>query len=109
MEPDRSYEIFRKELDNTTVVVESVKGIDQAQRRVEELNRTEPGEHFIFDPVHVSIVEPDRRRNTAFPIVLLRADARTRQRAGGFKTSRRTSSRRVTPRLPQTTGYTFSS
>ena len=58
METNRSYEIFRKELDNTTVVVESVKGIDQAQRRVEELNRSEPGEHLIFDPVHVSVVEP---------------------------------------------------
>ena len=59
MKTDGSYEIFKKELDNTTVLIEAVKGIDQAQRRVEELNRSESGEqHFIFDPIELLVVEP---------------------------------------------------
>jgi hypothetical protein len=58
MSADGSYEIFRKERDNTTVLVEAVKGIEDAQKRVEQLNETGQAEHFIFDPASGSVVEP---------------------------------------------------
>ena len=62
---ETSYEIFRKEADNTTVAVESVKGIEQAQKRVNELNDAGLGEHFIFDPIKATVVEPNLAEPTA--------------------------------------------
>ncbi|MGA7062120.1 MAG: hypothetical protein WBY69_12990 [Candidatus Acidiferrales bacterium] len=57
MSDDASYEIFKKELDNTTLRIESVKGMEQAQMRIVELSRTGAGEYFIFDPAKASVVE----------------------------------------------------
>jgi hypothetical protein len=36
VEEGATYEIFKKELDNTTLRVESVKGIDEAQKALEK-------------------------------------------------------------------------
>jgi len=60
MSRDGSYEIFKKERDNTTVLVEAVKGIEEAQKRVQELNQTGQGEHFVFDPENGMVVEPSQ-------------------------------------------------
>jgi hypothetical protein len=60
MTADDSYEIFRKELDNTTELVEAVKGFEQAQKRVSELNEGGLGEHFLFDPFRLAVVEPSK-------------------------------------------------
>lgn len=55
---DASYEIFKKQADNTTVMVEAVKGIDQARRRVTELNAQGANEYFVFDPLKAATIEP---------------------------------------------------
>jgi hypothetical protein len=70
MEAEASYEIFRKESDNTTVLVEAVKGIDQAQKRVNQLNQMGSGEHFIFDPVQASVIEPSEPGISKDPFAL---------------------------------------
>jgi hypothetical protein len=58
MSTDGSYEIFRKGRDNTTVLVEAVKGIEEAKKRVEQLNESARAEHYVFDPATGSVVEP---------------------------------------------------
>lgn len=60
METEATYQIFRKEPDNTTVLVEAVKGIEHAEERVGELNRCGPWEHYIFDPVKAAVIESSR-------------------------------------------------
>jgi hypothetical protein len=55
---EATYEIFRKEADNSTVLIEAVKGIDDAQKRVNELNRDGSSEYFIFDAVNAYVIEP---------------------------------------------------
>jgi hypothetical protein len=40
MDTDRSYEIFKKERDNTTVLVEAVKGLEEAEKRIRQLNES---------------------------------------------------------------------
>ena len=37
LDSDRTYQIFKREADNTTVCIETVKGIQEARRRVEAL------------------------------------------------------------------------
>ena len=58
MQSDGSYEIFKKAGDNTTVMIEVVKGIEEARKRVDELNGTGAAEYFIVDPDHASAVDP---------------------------------------------------
>ena len=58
MDNDASYEIFKKQADNTTVLVEAVKGIDEARHRVAELNAQGGNEYFIFDPLKAAAIEP---------------------------------------------------
>ena len=59
MESDASYKIFRKEADNTTVLFEAVKGLDEAQRRIQELNGPGLEEYFIYDPEKANVIEPE--------------------------------------------------
>jgi hypothetical protein len=65
-----TYDIFRKELDNTTLLIESVKGIDEARRRVSELSEEDACEYFIFDPVKARVVEPADPKVTKDPFKL---------------------------------------
>jgi len=58
MERNDTYEIFKKAADNTTVMIEAVKGIEEARKRVDELNGTGPAEYFIVDPDQASAVDP---------------------------------------------------
>lgn len=67
MSTDESYEVFKKERDNTTVLVEAVKGIEEAKKRVQQLNEAEQAEHFIFDPAIGSVVEPSQPSITRGP------------------------------------------
>ena len=57
MQKDASYQILKKQSDNTTVVVEALKGIEQAQKRIEQLNEDGSDEHFIFDPINACVVD----------------------------------------------------
>ncbi|MGH9572490.1 MAG: hypothetical protein ACRD40_03030 [Candidatus Acidiferrales bacterium] len=59
MDAEPSYEIFKKQADNTTVMVEAVKGIEEAQKRIKELNSESVSEeYFVFDPSKASVIEP---------------------------------------------------
>jgi hypothetical protein len=57
MADEKSYEIFRKELDNTTVRVECVKGLEEAQRSLKKAERDAPGEYYIFDPLAAKVID----------------------------------------------------
>jgi hypothetical protein len=65
---ETSYEIFKKRSDNSTVLVEAVKGIEEAQRRVIELNNEGRDEHFIFDSVKASVIEPSEPTQVIDPL-----------------------------------------
>lgn len=58
MDTEMTYEIFKKHADNTTVRFEAVKGIEEAQKRVTELNAQGGDEYFVFDPLKASVIEP---------------------------------------------------
>jgi predicted xylose isomerase-like sugar epimerase len=58
VESETTYEIFKKQADNTTVLVEAVKGIEEAQKRVKELTGQGTDEYFVFDPVKANVIEP---------------------------------------------------
>jgi hypothetical protein len=58
VETEATYEIFKKQADNTTVRVEAVKGIEEAQKRVVELNSQGRDEYYVFDPLKASVIEP---------------------------------------------------
>lgn len=59
VETEQTYEIFKKQADNTTVRVEAVKGIEEAQKRVGELNAESASEeYFVFDPSQAAVIEP---------------------------------------------------
>jgi hypothetical protein len=59
VDAELSYEIFKKHADNTTVLVEAVKGIEEAQKRIKELNSESTSEeYFVFDPLKASVIEP---------------------------------------------------
>jgi hypothetical protein len=55
---ERSYEIFKREPDNTTVRLEAVKGIEEAQKRLAELKREGIDQYFIFDPLQARVIDP---------------------------------------------------
>jgi hypothetical protein len=58
MEAQVTYEIVKKSTDNSTTVVEAVKGLEMAEKRMNQLNAEGPDEYFIFDPEKASVVEP---------------------------------------------------
>lgn len=58
VDTETTYEIFKKHSDNTTVRFEAVKGIEEAQKRVTELNSQGADEYFVFDPLKASVIEP---------------------------------------------------
>jgi hypothetical protein len=69
IDSDRSYQIFKREADNTTVCVEVVKGIQEARKRVEEARATSPGnEHFIYDPLSEKAIDPVDPSTTVDPL-----------------------------------------
>ena len=70
MSIDGSYEIFKKESDNTTVLIEAVKGIEEAKKRVQQLNQTEQAEYFIFDSATGQVVEPSQPGVSKDPFAL---------------------------------------
>lgn len=60
MESEATYEIFKKATDNTTVLIEVVKGIDEAKKRIDELNGAGPAEYFIVHPDKANGVDPQK-------------------------------------------------
>ena len=66
---DRTYQIFKREADNTTVCIEVVKGLQEARNRIEKARVREPGsELFIFDPLTEKTIEPSAPASTPDPL-----------------------------------------
>jgi len=69
IDSDRTYQIFKREADNTTVCIEVVKGLQEARNRVEKARVLEPGrELFIFDPLTLKTIEPSQPASTSDPL-----------------------------------------
>jgi len=69
LDSDRSYQIFKREADNTTVCIEVVKGLHQARRRVEQARAASPdSELFVFDPLTQKTVDLSALANTSDPL-----------------------------------------
>jgi len=69
MDSDRTYQIFEREPNNTTVCVEVVKGIQEARRRIEKARTEAQGsEHFVFDPLAEKTIDPDELSSTTDPL-----------------------------------------
>ena len=69
IDSDRSYQIFKREADNTTVCIEVVKGLHEARRRVEHARAASPSSDlFIFDPLTQKTIDPSEPATLADPL-----------------------------------------
>ena len=48
IDSDRTYQIFKREADNTTVCIEIVKGLQKARNRIDHLQSSAPGSELSF-------------------------------------------------------------
>lgn len=60
MVDEQTYEIFRKCADNTTVSVETVKGLERDKSVLAALRTKANDEYYLFDPITGNVVDPDR-------------------------------------------------
>ncbi len=58
MEPEATYDIFRKTSDKNATWVESVAGLSQAKKRMMKLASTTPGAYLLYDPSLGEFIEP---------------------------------------------------
>jgi hypothetical protein len=63
-----SYDIFSGLPDKSAKWLESVEGLDGAQRRMRELSEQSPGQYFIFSVWNSSIVAQVDTANAAFDV-----------------------------------------
>jgi len=69
IDSDRTYQIFKRETDNTTVCIEVVKGLQEARSRIEQARAASPAsELFIFDPLTQRAVDPAQPSTRADPL-----------------------------------------
>ena len=69
IDSDRTYQIFKREADNTTVCIEVVKGLQEARNRIEQARSSSPGsELFIFDPLIEKTVDPSEPTAISDPL-----------------------------------------
>jgi len=69
IDSDRTYQIYKREADNTTVSIEVVKGLQQARKRIEQAQSASPGsEFFIFDPLTQKTIEPSEPASRPDPL-----------------------------------------
>jgi len=69
IDSDRSYQIFKREADNTTVCIEVVKGLREARQRLDQARADTPGaDLFVFDPLTQKTVDPVLPARVADPL-----------------------------------------
>lgn len=69
LDSDRTYQIFKREADNTTACIEVVKGLHEARNRIENARTASPGsELFIFDPLTQNVVDPSEPASKTDPL-----------------------------------------
>ena len=65
---DRSYQIFKRQADKTTVSVKVVKGLHEARKCIERALASSPeSERFIFDPLTQKTIEPSTTTDPLTP------------------------------------------
>jgi hypothetical protein len=69
IENDQTYEVFKKSADNTTVSVETVKGIDEGRSVLAALrNNKSNDEYYLFDPISGNVIDPDQPSSSIDPL-----------------------------------------
>ena len=69
MDDDQTYEVFKKSADNTTVSVETVKGLEEGRNVLAELrNNRSNDEYYLFDPISGNVIDPDQPANFIDPL-----------------------------------------
>jgi hypothetical protein len=58
MEPEATYDIFRKTSDKDATWVETVTGLEPAKKRLVRLASTTPGAYLLYDPRIAQFIEP---------------------------------------------------
>ena len=58
MEPEATYDIFRKTSDKDATWVETVTGLEPAKKRLVNLASTTPGAYLLYDPRIAQFIEP---------------------------------------------------
>ena len=58
MEPEATYDIFRKTSEKNATWVESVTGLEHAKKRLVKLASTTPGAYLLYDPRIAQFIEP---------------------------------------------------
>ncbi len=61
MAEDQTYEVFKKSADNTTVSVETVKGLEEGKSVLAALRRDKTNdEYHLFDPLTGNVIDPEQ-------------------------------------------------
>jgi len=68
MVDEQTYEIFKKCADNTTVSVETVKGLEEGKSALAALRTKTTDEYYLFDPITGNVVDPDQPSATIDPL-----------------------------------------
>jgi hypothetical protein len=58
MEPEATYDIFRKTSEKNATWVETVTGLEHAKKRLVKLASTTPGAYLLYDPRIAQFIEP---------------------------------------------------
>jgi hypothetical protein len=58
MEPEATYDIFRKTSPQDATWVETVTGLEHAKKRLIKLASTSPGAYLLYDPRNAQFIEP---------------------------------------------------
>ena len=58
VQPEATYDIFRKTSNKDATWVESVTGLEHAKKRMLRLASTTPGAYLLYDPRIAAFIEP---------------------------------------------------
>jgi hypothetical protein len=66
---DQTYEVFKKSADNTTVAVETVKGLEEGRTVLAALrNDKSDDEYYLFDPISGNVIDPEQPYSSIDPL-----------------------------------------
>jgi hypothetical protein len=69
MVDEQTYEVFKKSSDNTTVSVETVKGLEEGRSVLAALRDNKSNdEYYLFDPISGNVIDPDQPSNSIDPL-----------------------------------------
>ena len=65
---EQTYGIFKKCSDNTTVSVETVKGLEEGKSMLKELRTNTHDEYYLVDPITGNVIDPDQPSTSIDPL-----------------------------------------